>query len=336
MVDQHIQQIMQEQRIPGLAVAILQNNDLQLEHYSGFASLEHNVPVTSQTIFEIASVTKLFTAQAILLLAQEKQIELAAPIASCLDDLPATWNDITIQHCLTHQSGIPSYTEVDAYWQMTRKDKTHEELLALVRDLLLKFVPGTRNAYDNTAFYLLGLIIEAVSGMSYEAFLWEKIFTPLQMNATQANNYVKVIPHRCQGYIYKDGDFSNKDFYSISNTFSAGILLSTLPDMIQWQAALFNARILNEELRQKWWTPYPSQEGNEHQYGYTMGLGWFLVESAIGAFWGHNGSITGFAAAFLHFPKTKISAVVLCNAGHVAAPHQIAIDLIQQLNLSSG
>ena len=331
-MDDLIQQMMEEQHIPGLAVAIKRGDQTLVENYSGYANLEHGVHVTSETIFEIASVTKLFTAQAILLLVQENRIRLEDTITAYLDHIPPAWSKVTIQHCLTHQSGIPGYTEVEQYWKITRNDKSHEEILALIRDLPLKFEPGSPCAYDNTAFYLLGLIIETVSGMKYKKFLDERIFRPLQMITTQSNEYAQIIPHRCQGYTYRDDVLTNKVFYSTSNTFSAGILMSTISDLMRWRSSLFDDSILNSEIRQKWWTPHPSIEGNEHLSGYSMGLGWFIVESTIGQFVGHNGSIPGFSAAFLHFPDMNMSAVVLNNAGHVTEPHKIAIALIQQLD----
>ena len=141
------------------------------EGYYGLANLEHNVPVMPETVFEIASVTKLFTSQAILRLVQDGRITLDDPVSSYLADLPEAWQPITIRHCLAHQSGIPNYTAVERYWQITRDAKSHEQMLDLVRDLPLSFAPGTRHAYDNTGFYLLGMVIEAVTEQSYGDYL---------------------------------------------------------------------------------------------------------------------------------------------------------------------
>lgn len=330
MVDKLIQQVMEEQHVPGIAVAIKRASEDVTEYYRGFSNLEHDVQVTSETIFEIASVTKLFTAQAILILVQNGEIRLEESIATYLDDLPSAWHNVTVQHCLAHQSGIPSYTDVEAYWKMTRDDKSHEDILALIRNLSLKFEPGARHAYDNSAFYLLGLVIEAVSGQAYGDFLNERIFIPLQMFDTQTNKYSTIIPNRCQGYTYQNDVLSNKVFYSTTNTFSAGILLSTVRDLMRWQYSLFDDRILTGDLRQKWWTPHLSAEGNERQMSYSVGLGWFIVDTPMGQFYGHNGSIPGFSASFLHFPDIEVSTAVLCNAGHVTEPHKVAIQLIQQ------
>lgn len=325
---------MKERHLPGLAIAVQQGDTLLHEGYYGYANLEHQVEVNAQTVFEIASVTKLFTAQAILRLAQNEQLKLTDPIAQYVPDLPETWQAVTVQHCLAHQSGIPNYTSIDRYWELQRVDKSHHQVLDLVRNLPLNFAPGTRHSYDNTGFYLLGMVIESVTHKPYADYLKELIFTPLGMTSTQGNNYDQIIPHRAQGYNYRDGVFYNKGFYDISNTFSAGVLLSTVRDLLRWKSTLFDDRILNAEYRKLWWTQHLSAEANEKAYHYTLGLGWFAVESPLGTFWGHNGGITGFASAFLYLPETRTTGIVLCNSNAIENPHQIALDVITQLTKS--
>lgn len=334
MIDTHIESLMKERHIPGLAIAIHQEGTILHEGYYGYANLEHQVAVNAQTVFEIASVTKLFTTQAILHLAQNEQLKLGDPIAKYVADLPEAWQAVTIQHCLAHQSGIPNYTSLDRYWELQRVDKSPNQVLDLVRDLPLSFPSGTRHSYDNMGFYLLGMVIESVTQKPYTAYLKELIFIPLGMTATQGNNYDQIIPHRAQGYNYRDGAFYNKGFYDISNTFSAGVLISTVRDLLTWRASLFDNRILNAEYRKLWWTQHLSAEANEKAYHYTLGLGWFAVESPLGTFWGHNGGITGFASAFFYLPETQTTAVVLCNTNYIENPHQIALDVITQLRSS--
>lgn len=198
----------------------------------------------------------------------------------------------------------------------------------------MSFAAGTRHSYDNTGFYLLGMVIEAVTQKRYADYLSEIIFAPLGMHSTRGNDYDQIIAHRAQGYNYRDGVFYNKGFYDISNTFSAGAILSTVVDLLKWQACLFDDRILNTEYRKQWWTPQLSEAGNEKNDHYTVGLGWFMVESALGTFLGHNGGITGFASAFLYLPDTQTTGIVLCNTNHIENPHQIALDVIAQLHLS--
>ena len=337
MNDALIRQFMTEHHLPGLAVGIQRGGDVLHEGYFGLAHLEHDVPVKAETVFEIASVTKLFTSQAIMRLAQDGRIALDDPVSAYVAELPETWQPVTIRHCLAHQSGIPNYTAVERYWQITRDDKSHAQVLDLVRDLPLTFAPGTRHAYDNTGFYLLGMLIEAVTGQSYWEYLDTIIFKPLGMTHTLANDYDRIVPNRAQGYVYgqDDGSLHNKRFYDTSNTFSAGILLSTVRDLLAWAEALHSDAILNAASRDLWWTPHPSQTANEREtaYPYTLTLGWFIVDDPIAQFYGHNGGIEGFASALLYFPATEISAVVLTNCNFVNAPHKLALDLLRDLTL---
>src|SRR5258708_20683 len=193
MESQRIQQIMAEQHIPGLAIGVQQGETIVYEGYYGEANIEHHVPVHNHSLFEIASITKLFTAQAVLRLAQDGRIKLDDRLIGYLPDLSAAWAPVTIQHCLSHQSGIPNYTSIDRYWELTRNRKSHDEILALVRDLPMSFPPGTRHAYDNTGFYLLGMLIEAVSHKPYADVLRDLIFEPLGMADTQVNDNSHII-----------------------------------------------------------------------------------------------------------------------------------------------
>ncbi len=334
MIDAFIQKTISERHIPGLAIAIQKQDNLLHEGYYGFANLEHQVAVNASTVFEIASVTKLFTAQSILRLAQDKQLDLDDPVTRHVAGLPEAWNTVTIRHCLAHQSGIPNYTAQDRYWEMQRVDKSRHQVLDLVRDLPVNFAPGTRHSYDNTGFYLLGMVIESVTKQTYADFLRESIFVPLGMTSSQGNDYNWIVPHRAQGYNFRDGVFYNKGFYDISNTFSAGVVLSTVRDLLRWKKSLFDDSILNEHYRKLWWTEHLSKAANEKNNHYTLGLGWFMVESALGTFLGHNGGITGFASAFLYLPHLQTTGIVLCNSNAFESPHQIALDVIEQLHLS--
>jgi D-alanyl-D-alanine carboxypeptidase len=322
----HIEAAMRAQHIPGLALAILRGDEPLYTGYHGLANVEHGIPVTAATVWQIASITKPFTAQAILLLADEGRLDLDAPIAAYLSDLPAAWQPVTIRHCLAHQSGIPSYTTPDAYWAQTRQDKSHAEILALVRDLPLNFPPGTRYSYDNTGFYLLGMVLEAITGQAYGDVIRDRILNPLGMTTARANDASAIIPNRAEGYTIVDGQIANAPPYSTSNTFSAGVLVAALPDLIRWRAALRPDGLLPADTLRTMLTPHPSAEGNERDNDFTMGLGWFLVDHPYGQFIGHNGSIAGFAAAFVHLIAHDLTLISLCNQGDVPEPHALALE----------
>ena len=333
MPDAHLQRLMVEQHIPGLALIVQAGETRLYEGYHGFANLEHRVPVISETVFEIASVTKLFTTQIILSLVQGGQLDLDSRLIDHLPEfIPTAWAVVTVRHVLTHQSGIPDYTNPPEYWALTRRDKTHAEVLALVNEQPLKFTPGSRNSYDNTGFYLLGLLIESICGESYADVLGRVIFKPMGMTRTRANDNPAIIPNRAQGYLFENEALHNKPFYSTSNTFSAGCAVSTAGDLIRWTDSLFNDTILEAHHRELWWQPNPSEAGNERHFNYTVGLGWFRLDTPLGMLYGHNGGIAGFASAYMHFPATGITAVALCNAGHIHEPHTLAFAAIQAVS----
>lgn len=331
-ISEYIDATMQEQQIPGLALAVLHGDTTLYEGYHGLVNLEHTTPVTAETVWELASITKPFTAQAILLLAEEHLLELDAPLSTYLTDLPAAWQPITLRHCLAHQSGIPSYTAADAYWQRSRDDKTHAEVLDMVRDQPLNFAPGQRHSYDNTGYYLLGMVLEAVTGQSYGEVIRERICDPLGMSATRANDLRAIIPHRAAGYdLDADKTLVNRPPYSTSNTFSAGVLVSTLRDLMRWRVSLQPDGLLKPATLDTMLTPHVSAEGNELAHHFRLGLGWFLVDHDFGRFIGHNGSIVGFATSFAHFPVHDLTIISLCNQSSVPAPHALAFDVAARL-----
>lgn len=141
MIDDRIQCLMTEQQIPGLSVAVVKAGEVLLQKGYGMANLEHSVAATAKTAYEVASVGKIFTAMAVMMLVEEGLIALDCPIADYLDDLPAAWNPVTVRHILSHQSGIPDYTQASNYWDITRLDLSKAEILSLVTDLPLKFPP---------------------------------------------------------------------------------------------------------------------------------------------------------------------------------------------------
>ncbi|PJF28176.1 MAG: serine hydrolase [Phototrophicales bacterium] len=328
MLETLLDQMMEQQQIPGMALAVHRGTETLLEAYRGWADLELSSPVNADTIFEIASVTKLFTAQAVLVLMERGQLMIDHPLADYMSGIPDAWRSVTIRHILAHQSGIPSYTDAPTYWSLAGKDKTFDEVIDLVRDLPLRFQPGARYAYDNTGYYLLGRLIEKVSGNPYGTWLNQTIFEPLNMSQTRVNDYREVIRGRARGYRLESGELVNKPYYSTSNTFSAGVLLSTVRDLLAWRDSLKDDRILSEKSRRLWWTLHPSAEGNERSGAFTLALGWFVVDSPLGQFYGHNGGIAGFASSLMIFPEADITAVLLCNAEHVSAPHSIVFDLL--------
>ncbi len=310
MIDDYIQATMAENQIPGLSVAVVRSGEPVLVKGYGLANLEHCVPATEDTVYEIASVGKTFTATMTMMLVEEGVISLGDRITDFLDDLPQAWFPVTIKHILSHQSGIPSYTDAQNYWDITRLDLSKAEILALVKDLPLKFSPGEFSAYDNTGYYLLGMMLEKVTGKSYEDLLQERIFAPLQMNATVMNHPRNIVTHRAAGYRLPNNKLVNKPYYSPSVTYSAGGQLSSVVDMVKWEQALENATLLRQSTLDMMWTPHHPTRGHDwEKLRYVAGLGWWVINYGDRRVVGHNGSILGFASNITRFIDDKITVI---------------------------
>ncbi len=328
IIDEYIQEMMIENQIPGLSVAVVLEGEVVLVQGYGLANLEHSVPATEQTVYEIASIGKTFTATAIMMLVEEEIISLEDAIAIYLDDLPLAWQGVTIKQILSHQSGIPSYTDAPNYWEITRLDLDKSEILALVNHLPLKFPPGEFSAYDNTGYYLLGLLLEKVTGKSYGELLSDRIFTPLGMNATLMHHPRDIVPHRAAGYRLINSKLINKPYYSPAVTYSAGGQLSSVADLVKWEQALCNATVLKQSTLDLMWTPHPPNQGNDwEQLRYVAGLGWWVLNYGDRRVVGHNGSILGFASNITRFIDDKITVILLCNLDQISRPDAIAKEI---------
>ncbi len=328
IIDEYIQEMMIENQIPGLSVAVVLEGEVVLIQGYGLANLEHSVPATEQTVYEIASIGKTFTATAIMMLVEEEIISLEDAIAIYLDDLPLAWQGVTIKQILSHQSGIPSYTDAPNYWEITRLDLDKSEILALVNHLPLKFPPGEFSAYDNTGYYLLGLLLEKVTAKSYGELLSDRIFTPLGMNATLMHHPRDIVPHRAAGYRLINSKLINKPYYSPSVTYSAGGQLSSVADLVKWEQALCNATVLKQSTLDLMWTPHPPHQGNDwEQLRYVAGLGWWVLNYGDRRVVGHNGSILGFASNITRFIDDKITVILLCNLEQISRPDAIAKEI---------
>src|SRR5688572_15451450 len=249
-VDDYIRTVMAERHVPGVAVAVIKNGKVvKLQGY-GVASVEFNVPVTTDTVFEIGSVSKQMTAAAILLLVEDGKVKLDAPISAYLPNTPEAWKDVTVRHLLTHSSGVKSYSSLDGF-ELYRHLKTAEFIKALSPHPL-EFVPGERNIYSNSGFTLLGHMIQTVSGKPYIQFMRERIFTPLGMTKTGHRDPASVIPNRATRYEWSMDHLESRDG-SLTYLMGAVSIVSTISDMVKWDGALNGKNFLRPESRAEWW-----------------------------------------------------------------------------------
>jgi D-alanyl-D-alanine carboxypeptidase len=307
-VDAYIQAEMAKRHIPGLSLAVVRDGKVVLTRGYGMANVEHGVPARPETAFQLASLSKPFTAAAVLLLVEDGKVGLDDPISRHLALAPEAWSGVTVRHLLNHTSGIKSYTSLPDFLKSPRKDYEREELVRLVSDLPLEFEPGSKWDYNNTGYFLLGMIIEKASGKSYAEFLSERLFTPLGMTATRVNDHRELIPNRANGYSWL-GRLRNGEYVSPTQPFAAGALISTVEDLARWDAALDTDAPLTPALREQMWTPTTLADGSTHPYGF----GWGVSGGSGPRVVEHGGGIPGFSTQFLRFPDHRLTVIVLAN-----------------------
>ncbi len=328
MINKYIQDVMTKNQIPGLSVAVVKEGKPLLMKGYGIANLEHSIPATEKTVYEVASVGKTFTATVVMMLVEDGIIELDRAIADYLDDLPPAWHSVTIKHILSHQSGIPNYTDADNYWNITRLDLSKTEILALVKDLPLKFQPGEYVSYDNTGYYLLGMMLEQITNQSYAVLMQDHLFKPLGMNSTLMNNPEEIVLHRAAGYRLSTNKIINKPYYSPSVTYSAGGQLSSIEDMVKYERELFRPTLLKQSTLDLMWTPnFPLHEDSWQQQGYVAGFGWWIINYNNRRVVSHNGSILGFASNITRFIDDGVTVILFCNLDQISRPDMIAKEI---------
>ncbi len=294
---------------PGLAVTVIRKGRVLHRAAYGMANLELGVALTPGHVFRIGSVTKQFTAALIMMLAEEGKLAVSDPITKFLPDYPTEGRTITVEHLLTHTSGIQSYTDMPAWLGLQRKDLSLAELIDLFKNEPMQFAPGARWRYNNSGYILLGAIIEKVTGQKYADAVRERIFTPLGMTDSRYDATDEVIPRRAAGYARAGSRIVNAPYLSMTQPFAAGALISTVDDLAKWDAALTAGRVVRADSLAKMFTPYKLASGNETGYGY----GWQIGQYEGRAVQEHGGGIHGFRAYVLRIPSEGVYVAVLSN-----------------------
>lgn len=297
---------------PGCEVIITKQGKVLYNKSFGSANLELNVPIRPEMVFNLASITKQFTAVAILKLVEEEKISLKDSLQQYIPEYPSKNHLITIENLLTHTSGIKDYMQID-YGKpyMERWDFTPKEIIDLFKVYPLEFTPGTKFSYSNSGYFLLGYIIEKVSGQTYQNYIKENILTPLHLNHTYYDTKDIIVPNRVNGY-YKEGDgYINAEYWSPTIAYSAGGLLSNAKDLWKWFDALLNYNLIKKETLAKAFTPFILTDGSTTNYGY----GWHIFNSSSGIkSIEHGGKMTGFITNQIYYPGQDIFIAILCNS----------------------
>lgn len=307
---------------PGAAAIVVKDGRTLLRKGYGMADVELGVKVEPDMVFRLGSVTKQFTAAAVLLLAEQGKLSLSDDMTKFFPDYPAKGRVVTVEHLLTHTSGIKSYTGIPAWRTMWRKDMTVAELIDLFKNEPPDFAPGEEWRYNNSGYVLLGALIEKVSGQTYEQFLQKNIFEPLGMKHTFYGSATRVIPRRVPGYTKAKDGLRNAEYISMTQPYAAGSLLSTVDDMALWDASLYTEKVLKPASLQRAWTPYVLKDGTPTGYGF----GWSKWQYEGHTVVEHGGGIHGFASMSVRFPDDRVYVAVLTNRDY-SSPDDIAFKL---------
>lgn len=276
----------------------------------GMANYELNVPNTPQTVFGTASLTKAFTAMAIMQLQEKGRLKVGDPICRYLTDCPAAWQPVTIHHLLTHTSGIENFSSLDNWDEVLgRKDYRPGELVSLFRDLPLEFAPGDKYQYSNSGYHLLGQIIERTSGKSYKSFLQDNIFAPLGMTHSSYDLSRMLKPNRATGYYSFGTAFVNAPPSSSTHETSDGGIYTTVGDLLLWDQAHYSEKLISRKSLEAMFIPF------KNGYGY----GWQINEKFGRKRFDHAGAGPGWSSYIARFPADRVTVIVLGNSDELSA-----------------
>ena len=307
-VDDYLRTEMSRRHIPGLSVAVVRDGKVVKVQGYGLADVKAKTPASPETVYEIASLTKQFTAAAILTLAQQGKLGTEDPVSKYIPDTPEAWRGLTLRMLLNQTSGLPNYGDgLDgAGWRKTYSEAAFVRLAAARP---LHFPPGTRFEYSNTNYHLLGLVIEKAGGKAYGDYLHRTFWGPLGMTATRL--YGEAAPGKARGYLW-DGRRVLPSRFQVSPTLQIGDsgVLSTVGDLAKWSAALDGDALLTPASKALLWTPPTLPSGASTRYA----AGWIAALPDGRRLLWHNGALsTGFSGAFLRFPDDKLTVVALTN-----------------------
>lgn len=297
-------------RSVGLSVAIARGERILLAGGYGLAEVEHGALANGETMFRIGSVTKQFTSAGILKLMERDELGLGDLLNDHLPEFPTQGHEVNLLHLLTHTSGIKSYTGLGPEWNRTVPlELSHEELMAYVKDKPFDFGPGERFLYNNSGYYLLGMILEELSGKTYAEFIRSEFAEPLGLERTQVGSNDEIIPNRAQGYRFIDGKLANDGLIGMSQPGAAGAILSTAEDLIRWQLALVGGKVVAPDSYEMMATPFELNNGSQTEYGFGLGIRRSFGRPVVQ----HGGGINGFNSILRYYPDSKLSVAVISN-----------------------
>jgi CubicO group peptidase (beta-lactamase class C family) len=297
-------------RVAAMSIAVIRGRDTLVMKGYGMADLENDVPATAQTVYRIGSVTKQFTSVAVMQLVEQRKLSLDDDITKYVPNAPTHGRKILVRHLLNHTSGIPSYTDVGGtFGRVMRLDLPHDSLLATVKNDSLQFEPGSHFYYNNTGYYLLGMILERVTGRPYGDYLKDALFVPNGLTSTLYCSTAPIIKHRAQGYDARPTGLVNTDYISMDLPFAAGSLCSTVGDLATWTRLLHSGRLVSAASFASMTTPVKLTSGRPMQYGFGLSIDTLGPHRRVH----HGGGINGFISELAYYPDDSLTVVVLSN-----------------------
>lgn len=306
--------------LAGITVGVTRGDETVLVKSYGHADLEWRVPMPVDAVHEIGSVTKQFTSVALLKLWEEGRLDLDADITTYLPDYDTQGRTITVRRLFDHTSGIKGYTEMAEFGSVATRSLPRDSLVALFEAVPLEFEPGTAMIYNNSAYFLLGLILEEISGEEYGDFVEEELFAPIGMARSSYCDNNAVIEGRAHGYQGGAEGLARADYIDHTWPYAAGSLCSTVPDMLTWNRALHGGEVLGEAAYELLVTPRPLADGTPMDYA--MGVNHHRIPS--GRVIEHGGGIPGFVSHSRWYPEHEVAVVVLQNSTTPPGPEAVA------------
>jgi CubicO group peptidase (beta-lactamase class C family) len=305
----------------GVSALVAKNGKIIYRKAFGKANLELDVDMTSENVFEVGSITKQFTSVAILMLLEEGKLSLEDDITKFIPAYPTNGKKITVHHLLTHTSGIKSYTSIQRFGEVMTIDETPLKFIDFFKNEPMDFDPGEKYLYNNSGYFILGYIVEKVSGISYPKFIQERIFDVIDMKSSYYGSHTKLIKNRASGY-QKRAEFSNAQYISLSLPYAAGSIMSTVDDMLKWQTAIANNVFIKQTTIDKAFTNYTLNNGDKINYGY----GWSINEINDVPTIEHGGAIPGYLSMGVFVPSKNIYVILFSNCG-CQSPTNTALEI---------
>lgn len=293
---------------PGGVFMVAKNGKSIYKKAIGKANLELGIDLTTSNVFQLASMTKQFTAISILMLEEQGKLNTQDSISKYIPDYP-NGNKITIHHLLTHTSGIKDFTKMKSLKEIAQKEMSPKMMIDFFKDEPVDFLPGEKFEYNNSGYILLGYIIELTSSVSFEDFVKENIFKKIGMDQSYYASDRKIIKDRAYGYQKKESGYVNKTIINYSVPYASGALMSSLSDMLKWQNALNENVLLKSESLKKAFSKYKLKNGEEITYGY----GWHIKAIDGSESREHGGSIFGFKTMAVYIPSEDIYVLGMTN-----------------------